>query len=54
LGLGFLDVELSEELNVSGGGDRIISAPNSRVKVMVIQANEEVVVARRAVLALSA
>ncbi len=48
LGLGFLGVELSEELNVSGGGDRIISAPTSRVKVMVIQANEEVVVARRA------
>ncbi len=48
LGLGFLGIELSEELNVSGGGDRIISAPGSAVKVMVIQANEEIVVARRA------
>lgn len=48
LGLGFLGVELSEELNVSEGADRIISAPGSRVKVMVIQANEELMVARRA------
>lgn len=53
LGLGFLGVELSEELNVTEGGDRIISSRNSTVKVMVIQANEEVVVARRAAAVLS-
>jgi len=48
LGLSFLGLELSEELNVRSGGDRIISSPASKVKVMAIQANEELMVARRA------
>jgi len=48
LGLGFLGLELSEELNVTGSGDRVISTGASRVKVVVIQANEELMVARRA------
>lgn len=48
LGLGFLGLELSEELNVTGSGDRIISTSGSRVKAVVIQANEELMVARRA------
>lgn len=53
LGLGFLGIELDEQLNVSAGGDRVISTRASHVKVMVIQANEELVVARRAAKALN-
>lgn len=52
LGLGFLGVEVSEERNVESGSDRVISSPESPVRVMVINTNEELVVARRAYLAL--
>jgi acetate kinase len=47
LGLGFLGVELSEEHNVEGGDDRVISSSDSSVRVLVIHTNEELVVARR-------
>lgn len=53
LGLGLLGVELCEELNVGKGVDRVISTPQSKVKVMVVQANEELMVARRAMRVLS-
>ncbi len=47
-GLEFLGVKLSEEANRTGSGDRIVSAPDSKVAVAVFTANEEIVVARRA------
>ena len=48
LGLAFLGVELDEAINVSQSGDRIISTPGSKTKVLVLEANEERIVARRA------
>jgi acetate kinase len=48
LGLAFLGVEVDEQTNVAGSGDREISTPESSVKVMVVEANEERIVARRA------
>ena len=48
LGLAFLGVELDESVNVSQSGDRIISTPGSKTKVLVVEANEERIVARRA------
>ena len=47
-GLEFLGIRLDAEANKAGAGDRVISAPESRVAVAVIQTNEERVVARRA------
>ncbi len=47
-GLEFLGVKLSPEANRSGSGDRIVSAPDSKVAVVIFATNEEVVVARRA------
>ena len=41
-----LGVELDEDANVNGKGDRLISTPNSKVKVFVIPTNEELVIAR--------
>jgi acetate kinase len=46
--LGFLGVELDAELNRAGKGDRVISPEGSRVKTVLHEANEELVVARRA------
>jgi acetate kinase len=46
--LGFLGVELDPEANQSGSGDRLVSAPNSKVKVLALATNEELIVARRA------
>lgn len=34
------------DANVNGKGDRLISTPNSKVKVYVIPTNEELVIAR--------
>jgi acetate kinase len=47
-GLEFLGVELDAAANASGTGDRLVSAAQSRVKVLAISTNEELVVARRA------
>ena len=41
-----LGVELDEEANVNGKGERLISTPNSKIKVFVIPTNEELVIAR--------
>ncbi len=41
-----LGIELDEDANVNGQGDRLISTPNSKVKVFVIPTNEELVIAR--------
>ena len=47
-GLEFLGVELNPERNERGQGDRAISAESSRVAVLCLATNEEVIVARRA------
>ncbi len=47
-GLGFLGVKLSPQANATGSGDRIVSAPDSKVAVVIFATNEELVVARRA------
>jgi len=45
-GLEFLGIEIDEEKNWRGGdGERLISRPESRVKVLVIPTNEELVIA---------
>ena len=53
-GLEFLGVRLDGAKNESGAGDRVISADDSRVAVIALATNEELVVARRAYAALSA
>ena len=47
-GLEFLGVYLDTELNERSAGDRLVSAPDSRVSVLALATNEELVVARRA------
>ncbi len=47
-GLEFLGVKLDPAANETGVGDRLISAADSAVQVVVLAANEELVVARRA------
>lgn len=47
-GLEFLGIQLDWERNHQGRGDRIISADGSRVHVVVVSTNEELIVARRA------
>ncbi|HEY1342232.1 MAG TPA: hypothetical protein VGF59_32210 [Bryobacteraceae bacterium] len=47
-GLEFLGVRLDSARNGSGSGDRTVSAEDSRVAVLTIATNEELVVARRA------
>ncbi len=47
-GLGFLGVELDAQRNEGGSGDREISAAGSRVRVVALATNEELIVARRA------
>jgi acetate kinase len=44
--LDFLGVELDEEKNKTRGEEKIISTDDSKVKVMVIPTNEELVIAR--------
>lgn len=53
-GLEFLGIELDPRRNVEGRGDRIISTERARVGVLVLETNEEVVVARRAMRVLTA
>ena len=43
---GYLGVEIDDEANKKRGEDIVISTPASRVKVMVIPTNEELVIAR--------
>jgi acetate kinase len=47
-GLDFLGVRLDPERNESGTGDRLVSSPGSRVAVIALSTNEELIVARRA------
>ena len=47
-GLEFLGIRLDPHRNESGAGDRLVSSDTSRVKVMALATNEEIVVARRA------
>jgi len=47
-GLEFLGIELDPQRNVEGRGDRIISPDHAPVSALVLETNEEVVVARRA------
>ncbi|MCL2343595.1 MAG: acetate kinase [Firmicutes bacterium] len=44
--LSYLGCTLDENLNLSGGGERFISTPDSRTKLMVIPTNEELVIAQ--------
>ena len=45
-GLEFLGVKLDKQANKVKGKEAVISAPDSRVKVLVIPTNEELVIAR--------
>jgi len=47
-GLEFLGVALDRARNEGGSGDRLVSADGSRVAVLALATNEEIVVARRA------
>ncbi len=47
-GLAHLGVELATEANENGTGDRLLSTRNSKVKVLALATNEEIIVARRA------
>ena len=47
-GLEFLGIRLDPGRNEDGAGDRLVSAADSRVQVLALATNEEVVVARRA------
>jgi acetate kinase len=47
-GLEFLGMRLDREKNESGSGDRVVSADDSRVTVLALATNEELIVARRA------
>ena len=44
-GLGFLGIEVDEEANNVRGEERIISTPNSKVKVCLIPTDEELMIA---------
>lgn len=47
-GLEFMKVRLDEDRNENGAGDRIVSGDFSKVAVVVLTTNEEIVVGRRA------
>jgi acetate kinase len=47
-GLEFLGVQLDPAANEQGSGDRVVSAPDSRIQVVALATNEELIVARRA------
>jgi acetate kinase len=47
-GLEFLGIGIDPARNESGSGDRVVSAEDSRVTVLAVETNEEVIVARRA------
>jgi acetate kinase len=42
----FLGIKLDEEANSLRGEEKIISTPDSKVKVMVVPTNEELMIAR--------
>jgi len=44
--LGFMGVELDVEENKVRGKEKIVSTPNSKVKIMVVPTNEELMIAR--------
>ena len=44
--LEFLGVKIDKEANNIKGEERIISAPDSKIKVMVVPTNEELMIAR--------
>jgi acetate kinase len=52
--LDFLGIRLDSARNDSGSGDRIVSAGDSRVTVLALSTNEELIVARRAYRCLAA
>ena len=52
--LRFLGIEFDPDANEHGSGDRLVSASDSRVAVMALGTNEELIVARRAYRILSA
>ena len=45
-GLEFLGIKVDDELNNTRGKEAIISAPDSKVTVMVVPTNEELMIAR--------
>ena len=47
-GLEFLGIELDAARNEQGSGDRVVSSDSSRVTVLAVATNEELIVARRA------
>lgn len=47
--LGYLGIELDEELNNKRGLDLVVTTPDSQTKVMVIPTNEELAIARETV-----
>ena len=47
-GLEFLGIRLDRARNESGSGDRLVSAEDSKVAVLALATNEEIIVARRA------
>ena len=47
-GLGFLGINIDPAGNGAGAGDRIVSTADSRVTVLALATNEELIVARRA------
>ena len=53
-GLDFLGIRLDSGRNESGSGDRAVSAADSRVAVLALSTNEELIVARRAYRCLAA
>ena len=44
--LGALGVEIDEQLNDTFSDERVISTPNSKVKLYIVPTNEEVMIAR--------
>lgn len=52
-GLEFLGIRLDCQANQAGPGDRVVSKPDSQVKVVAMTTNEELIVARRAYRTLS-
>jgi acetate kinase len=53
-GLEFLGIRLDADRNAGGSGDRLVSADDSAVAVLVVGTDEEVIVARRAYACLTA
>ena len=44
--LEFLDIKLDKELNKVKGEERLVSTPDSKVKIYIIPTNEEIMIAR--------